>query len=416
MAVVSMLTASNNKATAIDDFAGAVHRSQTATETPYRVMLVISNLEYGGAQRQVIEVANNLDCRTFDVRVCSLSDYVPLADQLQDRQRRLYIVQKHWKFDLTVIARLTRLLRQLRPHVVHGYLFDAEIASRIAGRIVGTPLVVGSERNTDYSLKKRQLLVYRVTRRMVDLVIANSRAGALFNQRLLGHPPSAYRVVHNGVNVDSFYPQDGSAMRAALGIEPAERIIGMFASFKPQKNHALLFAAAKRVFRRVPKTRLLLVGDELYAGMHGSDEYKRQTHDLLDKLGIRERCIFAGNQSDVAKLFSVCDLTVMPSLFEGTPNAVLESLACGVPVIATDVSDNSYLVPEGRAGFIVPLGDDETLANQICRLLSDDELRSAMSREARQWTVQEFSTARLAAKTAEVYVEGLKHTGRVYIQ
>jgi glycosyltransferase involved in cell wall biosynthesis len=411
-----MVTPTNHAAAQIDNGAAVRQPSRSATNQLYRILLVISNLEYGGAQRQVVEVANNIDPQTFDVQVCSLSDYVPLAEQLHDRHRRLHIIHKHWKFDVTVIARLTRLLRQFRPHVVHGYLFDAEIATRIAGRAAGVPLIVGSERNTDYTLKRRQLVVYRLTRSWVDLVIANSRAGVAFNHRTLGHPQSSYRVIHNGVNVEAFRPQDGSSARAALGIGRTERIVGMFASFKPQKNHALLFAAVTRVFQRVPNSRLLLVGDELYAGMHGSDDYKRQTHDLIDQLGLRERCIFVGNQPDVARLFSVCDITVMPSLFEGTPNAVLESLACGVPVIATDVSDNAYLVPEGRVGFIVPLGDVEALANQICRLLSDDELRDAMSREARRWAVQEFSTPHLAAKTADVYLEGLRQVGRLHSQ
>lgn len=376
---------------------------------PCRVLLVISNLEYGGAQRQVIELANNAHADNFDIHVCSLSDYIPLADDLYDRERRLHVINKHWKFDVTVIPRLARLLRDLDAQVVHGFLFDAEIATRVAGRMARTPLVVGSERNTNYTLKRRQLIVYRLTRQWVDLVVANSHSGATFNQQTLGHAPSTYRVVHNGVNIDKFRPQDGRAVRRALGIKDTECIIGMFASFKQQKNHALFFAAVTRVLQRFPETRLLLVGDELYAGMHGSDEYKRQTQTLIDRLGLRHRCLFMGNQTDVASLYPVCDVTVLPSFFEGTPNTVLESLACGVPVVATDVSDNAYLIPEGRVGFTIPLGDEAALAERISRLLGDNKLRHAMGREARTWVIQEFSTPRLAAKTEEVYWEGLSH-------
>lgn len=374
---------------------------------PRRVLLTISNLEYGGAQRQVVGLANNMDTEQFDVHVCSLSDYVPLAKDLRDARRRLHIINKLWKFDITVIPRLTRLLRDLNAEVVHGYLFDAEIATRLAGLLARTPLTVGSERNTDYTLKPRQLTVYRLTRRWVDIIIANSSAGAAYNQRILGHAQSAYRVVHNGVNTEQFYPQDGTVVRRQLGVTKTEPLIGMFASFKLQKNHSLLFAAFKQVCQRIPEARLLLVGDELYAGMHGSDEYKRQMYDLINQLGIRDRCIFLGNQTDVARVYSACDLTVMPSLFEGTPNAVLESLACGVPVVATRVSDNAYLVPEGRVGFTVPLGDEEALAERIYRLLSEKELRDAMGQEARRWVMQEFSTLRLATKTASVYLDAL---------
>jgi hypothetical protein len=118
------------------------------SDGPIRALIVISNLEYGGAQRQVVEMANNVDPRRIELHLGSLSDYVPLASDLADRSR-LHVIEKRFKFDLSVVARLARLLRSVDAHVVHGYLFDAEIATRLAGRLAGTPLVVGSERNTD---------------------------------------------------------------------------------------------------------------------------------------------------------------------------------------------------------------------------------------------------------------------------
>ena len=142
------------------------------------VAQVISNLEYGGAQRQVVELANHLNRDRFDVHICSLSEYVPLASQLEDCERRLHVVRKRFKFDFSVVPRLAKLFRSLRADVVHGYLFDAIIASRLAGRMASVGAIIGSERNTDYHIKRRQLLAYRFTRRQVDMIIANSRAGA----------------------------------------------------------------------------------------------------------------------------------------------------------------------------------------------------------------------------------------------
>lgn len=372
-----------------------------------RAVLVISNLEFGGAQRQVVEFANHAGSLGFDVHICSLSDYVPLADQLTDRDRRLHVVQKKWKFDVTVIPRLARLLRELKPDIVHGFLFDAEIAARLAGRRARVPVIIGSERNTDYRLKRRQLIVYRLTRGCVDCVIANSHAGARFNQRMLGHRPEQYHVVHNGVDTQRFQPRDGEAVRQELGLAPHDLVIGMFASFKAQKNHGLAFTAAQRVFTAEPRARLLLVGDELYLGMHGSDEYKKRMDSLVDELGIRSRCLFVGNRSDVERLYCACDVTILPSRFEGTPNVALESMASGVPVIATDVSDNSLIVRDGQTGFIVPLGEDKPLAERVLRLLSDQRLCREMGAEARRWMEQEFSTRRLVEKTTAAYTAAL---------
>ena len=372
-----------------------------------RVLLVISNLEYGGAQRQVIELANNLDRDAFDVHICSLSDYVPLAADLKNRDGHFHIIKKSGKFDLTVVTRLARLLSSLRIDIVQGYLFDAVIATRVAGRLARTPVIIGAERNSNYQLDPRHLAAYWLTRRWVNLIIANSHTGAEFNQKMLGYDRTMYRVVHNGVDIDTFCPHDRATVRRELGLPEHGHVIGMFASFKQQKNHALFFTAATYVLQRFPDTRLLLVGDELYAGMHGSDEYKAEVHNLIDTLGIREKCLFLGSQTDVARLYSACDVTVLPSLFEGMPNTVLESMSCAVPVVATDVSDNALLVLDGRTGFIVPLGDAECMAERLCRVMSNNDLCLTMGRQAREWVTQEFSTLRLATKTAEVYHSAL---------
>ena len=374
---------------------------------PLRVLLVISNLEYGGAQRQVIELANAADPARMDVQICTLSPYVPLADQLKDHERRLRIITKAFKFDLSVVPRLTWLLRRLNIHVVQSFLFDAEIAVRLAGRAANTPLVVGSERNTDYRPKRRHLQAYWLTKRCVDVIIANSNAGAAFNSRLLDNPPSMYRVIHNGVNTLQFTPREREPIRRELGIALEDQIVGLFASFKAQKNHPLFFAAARRILKDVPSARFLLVGDQLAGGMHGSDAYKVRMNALVDELGIRNRCIFLGNRDDVHRLYPACDVTVLPSLFEGTPNVALESMACGIPVVATDVSDNALVVPNDVAGFIVPSGDEERLAACISRLLLEPELRSRMGLAARAWVEREFSTTRLCEKTEGVFRDAL---------
>jgi glycosyltransferase involved in cell wall biosynthesis len=308
------------------------------------------------------------------------------------------------------VPKLAALLRRLRVDVVHAYLFDAEIAVRLAGRLAGTPLVAGSERNANYSLKRIQRLAYALTRRSVDLIVANSSAGADFHRRTIGHDASAYRVIRNAVDTDRFVPRSRLEARRRLSLADDEPIVGMFASFKRQKNHPLLLAAAPSLLAQVPRLRLLLVGDELYAGMHGSSEYKTRVTAMIDDLGLRDRCITLGNRDDVELLYPACDVTVLPSLFEGTPNVALESMACGVPVVCTDVSDNAIVVPDGKVGFVVPLGDSEALAERLARLLTDSRLREAMGRAAREWTVSEFSPTRLAENTVAAYRERLRRS------
>lgn len=375
---------------------------------PRTALIIISDLEFGGAQRQVIELVNHMDPCDFRMYVCSLSAYVPLADLLIDRDSRFSVIERRSRFDLSVVFRLARLFRELKADIVHSYLFDATIAARLAGRLARRPVVIGSERNTDYAFKKIELAAFKLTRWCNDITIANSNAGAIFNSRMLGPPISRYRVVHNGVDVERFKPLDGCRIRNELGLADTQPVVGMFASFKPQKNHPLLLKAARHVVKRIPDVRFLFVGDELYKGMSDSIEFKKTINRCVDDYGLSQHCIFAGNKADVEKYYAACTVTALPSLFEGTPNVALESMACGVPVVATNVSDNAYVIPDNRAGFIVPVNDEVLLADRICHVLLNRDLRERLSKDARNWVMEEFSCKRLAEKTADVYRESIR--------
>jgi glycosyltransferase involved in cell wall biosynthesis len=384
------------------------------TNRPLCVVLVIDDLEYGGAQRQIVELANNMDSKRFDVHICTLSDYMPLGSQFRDADQKLHIIVKKNKYDFTVVPRLARLLKRLNADIVHSYLFASDVASRLAGRLAGTKVIIGSERNANYKPGKKQIYAYKLTGKFVDITIANSKAGAEFNSKVYGQPIRKYRVVYNGVDTERFWPRDKMKLRKELGIGDKKQVIGVFASFKPQKNHSMILSAFKRVLESRPNTKLLMVGDQLagniqfYGNMNGTAEYQKKVENLIDELNIRQKCIFIGNSDDVERIYPVCDITVLSSLYEGTPNVLLESMACGIPVVATNVCDNSYIVKDGETGFLVELGDIKGMAGYIKTLLENETLRLKMGQEARNWVVDEFSLEKLAMNTEAVYLEALK--------
>ncbi len=384
------------------------------------VVLVIDDLEYGGAQRQVIELANNMDQDRFDVHICTLSDYVPLGRQLKDSEHRLHTIVKKNKFDFTIVPRLARLLKSLKADIIHGYLFSADIASRLAGRLAGTELIIGSERNANHSFKKRHILAYKLTRGCVDLTIANSKVGADFNSKMSGQSACDYRIVHNGVDTERFRPQSRKAIRNEFGISTKNQIIGVFASFKPQKNHSMLLRAFSKILDSFPAAQLLLVGDQLYGNvnLHGNvnrtGDYRAKVKSLIGELGIRHRCTFLGNTEDVERIYPACDITALSSLREGTSNVLLESMACGVPVVATNVSDNPYIVKEGETGFLVELSDVEGMADRLQTLLANDIMRQRMGQHARDWVIEEFSITQLVKRTKSVYLEALGRKRKQY--
>lgn len=368
-----------------------------------RVLLLISNLEYGGAQRQVVELANRLNAGGIEADVCCLSEYVPLVAALGDAASRLHVVAKRSKFDVTVVPRLRRLIRRLGVNIVHAFLFDAEIAGRLASAFRPEVIVIGSERNTDYTRKWRHTIALRLTGPCLDAIIANSEAGRRFQMRSLGIRPEKLFVVHNGVDVERFRPGNGRSIRASLGIAESAGVVGMFASFKRQKNHMMFFRVARRVLAVRPDCRFLCVGSELHGGLQASDDYREEMRKAVADLGLSDEVLTLGNRDDIAEVYRACDVTVLTSRREGTPNVLLESMACGVPVVATNVADNALIVPDGRAGYVVPLDDDAAMADRVLALLGDAAKRSTMGEHARSWVEREFSLDRLVEKTTLVY-------------
>lgn len=366
-----------------------------------RVALVISNLEFGGAQRQLVELVNA--SRELDVhyRLVAMSNVNPLAEQLHDPDV-LRVVEKRSRFDVSVVPRLARLLRDERTDLVHGFLFDAEMAARLAGRRARTRVVVGSERNVNYRIKRIQKVAYRLTHGMRDACIANSNAGAEFNARQLGYPDGHYRVVYNGVDTERFKPQAREAACRLLGLDTSKRWAGLVGSFKAQKNHAVFLRAARSLFDDIPDLGIVLAGDTLADGQRGTDAYKAGILAEIERLELGDRIVLLGNRADIENVYPACDLTVLPSLHEGTPNVALESMACGVPVVASDVSDNRIVIPDGEVGHVVALNDVAATARAM-RSVLDAGTQARLGAQARRHAETRFSNAAFARNMLAVY-------------
>ncbi len=380
--------------------------------TNLRVMLVISNLEFGGAQRQVIELANELSRQNVDVFICSLSEYIPLAAHCELSAEKVVVLRKRTKYDSTVPIRLAKKLLALKIDVVHGYLFDAEIAVRIAGALARTPLVIGSERNSDYHIKRNQQIAYSLTKRFRHACVANSQRGAEFNAAALGYLPDHYDVVLNGVSTSRFRQMDRQECRKRIGVRGDTFLIGMFASFKPQKNHPMLLKALAKIGHATSNAHALLVGDMLFGAAQETDQYRQQILDMIRDLGLENATHISGNVDNVESYYAACDVTVLPSWFEGTPNVVLESMACGVPVIATDVSSNDQIIANGEDGYLIPLSDDREFVDRIVELHNDPEKRRNFGTAARKKIEEKFSTKVMADNMLSVYLRRLGRTSQ----
>jgi glycosyltransferase involved in cell wall biosynthesis len=378
-----------------------------------RVALVISDLGLGGAERQVVELAKGLGRDRFEVFVVTLTDHVPLLAEDREVERKHYVVKKRWKYDMTVVWRIARLFESLKVDVAHAFMFDAEIATALSRLVRRTSVVVLSERNADYEVSAVHRLGRKVAMALSDHCVANSSAGARFHASVIRQPDSKYSVVHNSVDSEKFVPRNLAECRIEVGLPADKFIIGVFASFKPQKNHGLVLKALRKLDDQLRQDVLVLfVGDTLAVDHKGTNDYKREILRLIEELNLSSTILLLGARTDLPLVYPACDVTLLPSRHEGLPNVMLESLACGIPVIVTDVSDNARIVGGLKHCVVLREPDADELAGVFKQKMTQDRLSTDDRDYLREAILKGHSREQMASNMASVY-ENLVRGSRV---
>lgn len=369
-----------------------------------RILYVISGLGLGGAEKQLVGLAKQLDYRGHEVAIYTLTTRVQRQAELAGSGVKLVVDQKRIKFDPTVLWRLRRMIREWRPDVIHGFLFDGDFYSRLASFGSAVP-VLNSERNDGYRLSWHQRLVHRLTRGIARGVVANTFAGKQFAQRLFGLPSTDVHVVWNGIQPEELERQAASSINYRhdfFGDDQNIRIACLVGAIKPQKNYHLALDSAARLIAIDPAWRVLFIGDGIaphgpYKPGAASDTvcYKDAVLKHYERLGLPDKIKFCGQRTDVPAILRQCDVLFVTSLHEGFPNAVLEAMGLGVPVVSTDYSDIRRILP--FPGQVVASQSPEALAQAVIWAYSE---RDVIAVRQKQW-VHEHATLEKAVTLLE---------------
>ena len=363
------------------------------------VLYYISDFGTGGAERQVIELLKRLDRDRFSPSVCVSTFWGPLADELfglQEDGIPIRVLPRSRTADFWFLVRLVQLLRTKRVHILHTYIFSANWRGVIAGRLAGVPIIVSSERTASPPRRRVYETINRMVMRCADRMVVNSRAGASWLMRD-GHDFSdRVVIVPNGVEVSKFKGVNVHAKKKELGLlDGQEAVVGLVAGFRPPKDHQTFFRAAALVRERYPQARFLCIGE--------NGRSSGWARDLVKTLGLAESVIFLGEREDVEALVCVLDIGVLSSAWEGLPNSILEYMAAGKPVVATNVGGCPELVLDGETGFLVPPGDPERMAAAIISLLSDRDMARRMGHAGLDRVKEHFSMEACVNATYRLY-------------
>ena len=359
-----------------------------------KILHLITELDTGGAQKALARLLARLDRRRFEPAVaCLYNGDKAVAQEI----RRLGIpvtdlgLTAPWRGD--GLWRLYRLLRRERPAILHTWLFHANVPGRVLGRLARVPLIISAERTLGMESQMRYRL-NRLTAPLADRVICVSQAVADFAAQTIGIAPDKLVVIPNGVPLADFAPGERAPARARLGLPASAFVVGMVGRLEPVKGVPDLLAAFARLPSRHPETLLLLVG---------AGSQQRPLESLARRRGLGQRVRFLGHREDVAALLPALDLLALSSHWEGMPNAVLEAMAAGLPVVATAVGGAPEVVVDGVTGLLVPPRDPQALAQAIAGLLSDPERRRRMGRAGRERAAAHFRVEQMVERTERLY-------------
>lgn len=378
----------------------------------YRILRLITWLPQGGIERKIVAVLPKLNRDLFEVHLCCIRERGALADDLESAGVPVHLVPFKSRLDPIALLRLRQLTRRLDISLIHSHMYRANTPATALKLINPRLSVVGHYHNVDTWESGRQLKMDRYMAGNRNMNVAVSEAVRRNVAETLGIPEELTTTLYNCVDLDEFTrlsASDRAAVRDDLGLAPEHQIVIMVARMVTQKNYPLVLDIAPEILRSCPDARFVFVG-----GGPDEDELKARAQSS----GIAAKCLFLGRRDDVPRLLGASDVAILPSFKEGFSNAVLEAMACGLPVIASDVGGNSEIIDPGTNGYLLETAPDpgsrfgvaiqsSQFPRLLKRLLTDEPHRARLAEAAWQRS-RHYGIEAMVREIEQLYLEILE--------
>lgn len=368
----------------------------------FKVLNMFSGKEVGGIARVVLPLLTSLNGNRCVVTTLFLSDG-PMLEMARDLGLRTHLLQRRSSIDISLIKKISAFISKEGFDIIHTHSIVSNFYGRssILNKNVKLVTTVHADVSSEiqdatgsWIKSKIWYLVDTFMARYSTLLIANSEATRK-NIKERGVKDEKISVIHNGIVCNDMSGVVSSEIiRKKYDIPLTSPLIGTAGRLTKSKNQVLLIHAAPAVLQEFPDAYFLIVGD---------GNLKEDFVGEAAKLGISSKVIFTGWQEDIYSFIMAMDVFVMPSQKEGFGIAVLESMACSKPVVATDVGGLGEIVVDGETGFMVPEGDNRMLAEKIVTILKDSALLCKMGERGRSHLEEKFSVETMAEETQALY-------------
>ncbi len=365
-----------------------------------KVVLLISDFNYGGAQRQLAALAKRIKKRgNFEPYIIHYYAGGALSEDLVNADINVTHIPKGGRFDFPGFYwRLVKHLKQIDPDIIHGYLDIPNLVASALKPLFPKSKIIwgirGSGESNPGALDSMILGVETLLSQFTDLIINNSAVGKKYYLEKK-FPAEKMVVVPNGIDLKRFYPDPTGRekVRQEWNISEDQVVIGLPARINPMKDHPNFLRAASLLKDKYPNLVFVCVGKQ---DDQDDSQYMDELKQLGSELGLQDRVLWTGGRTDMLAVHNAFDISVSASAYgEGFSNTVGESMACGNPCVVTDVGDSAWIV--GELGEVVSPGDHQALAEKIGQMV--DGLEGCDRQAVRQKIVDQFSVEQLAINT-----------------
>lgn len=364
------------------------------------ILYVIWSLGLGGAEQVVINLAKGLDKTRFNPIVCCLNEKGRFAEELEKAGINVIALHKRGPFDLSIIGKLVRVIKENNISVVNTHLWGANLWGRIAAHKAKVKVIIATEHNLDTWKGWLHIALDKWLSYRTDKIIVVSESVKYFYAHKVGIDSSKMVVVYNGIDLARYdcLPAD----KHEFGIDGNEVVIGIVGRLVPQKGHKYFLSAMKEILKKY--------GDSPIKGIIiGSGPMEKELKQYSQELGLERNVIFTGLRTDIPRLLKMLNILVMPSTREGLPMIALEAMAAGVPVIAAEVGGIPEIVIDGKTGILIPPEDPDALAGAIMKCLDSSVMCNKIVAGAKEIIENKFQIAHMIINTESIYSELLRN-------
>jgi len=359
-----------------------------------KVIHIIPELNYGGAEKFVTELLPFLKFKGIDVSIISLKDEIPLATSLKNipvytcgHQGGMRRLDQLWK----TVKEIRKILKNEKPDIIHSHLYAGDIFAKLTSslecKLIAT--IHGADprwnNKNEMNLSIKVWLLLEKLRKPYYIAVSNYVKSKL--HKVLSIPESKIFQVYNGIDLTKFKFKDIEEKTFVPTIIQVGRLA-------EEKGHIISIKAFKIVKQHFPKARLLFVGDGYYRTTIANEVKKFKLDDSI---------YFLGERDDVYNILEDAHVLWMPSFREGLPLSVLEAMACGLPVIASNTGGLPEVVSDEKTGYLINVGAFEQLADKTIKILLDKNLAKSMGIEGRKKVEELFSIEKTADNYLDIY-------------